>query len=1517
MIPILYEKGEIAFTSNGLGRLADCISCTVTEERNGIYECQFTYPVSGAMYSQITEGRILGVIHDDAHDIQPFDIYGRSAPINGTVTFYAHHISYRLGNVILKPMSAASCAAAMAAIPSNTYNACPFTFWTDKSASATFTNAVPSAVRAILGGQAGSILDVYGKGDYEFDKWTVKLHLNRGNDNGVAIRYGVNLTDLTQNVDVSSAYTAVVPYWLGAEGDLVTLPEGYVACTGMAVVPVPLDLSADFDEMPTVEQLRTKATARLESSRAWLPNENIRVSFIDLSHTEEYKNVAALQRVCLCDSVSVYCGDLDIYAVSMKVVRVVFNVLTEMYDEIELGDPRTTLAQTIAAQFEEVTADLPTTEQVRSMLSQGVENATAQITGALGGFVRFIYDANGKMQEIVIMDTDDISTAHKVWRWNSGGLGYSSNGYNGPYGTAITQDGAIVADYITSGVMNADLIRAGTITSPVGGTYWDLDNGIFVIGSNANIGGMSAGDIVDSIGSTVTAIDIEYAHNQDSSTAPTSGWSTVAPSWAAGWYIWQRTKMTTPDGVEYSEPTCISGRDGSSATPGLNQATLYLYRRAATQPSAPATSMTYTFASGELTGIPGGWFRAIPSGSDPCWVTSAAAISTDTAVTLTSNAWQTPVMLAYNGAAVANVVTLFAVSDSTIPPATSEFHELGEEIPWTDDNDNIITDDNDEPIYFMVDESPVPTSLTPYVWTFQRTTYTDGTVLDSTKAITAVYGEQGIGVAAIVEQYYLSTSDEEPTGGAWSERQPVWQPGTYIWTRSRITWTDDAVTTTEPVLARAINAANEAAAQADAKAESASAREQIIYHSAVSGTITMAANTTWVENSANAQNVWTTTRPVYNGGYPVLFVATQRQSVEQRAGTTCSCTTPVIDQTTTVIDGGHISTGTIDAGVVNVTNLKAGNITSGTLSADRIGASSITAGKIAAGAITADKIAAGAITADKLAAAVITSINNAQSTADSANSLEQLVYRSAAAGTSSMAAPTSWVSNSTGNQNTWTIKRPQYSSSYPVLFVATQRKTVDGTVTCTTPQIDQTTTVIDGGNIITGSITSGKIAAGAITSNKLDSDVITSINTAQSTANGANSLTQTIYKQAVSGTGSMSGTTTWVTATGESTSSDTAGLTPVWTTKRPTYRSKYPVIFVATQRKTVEGTVTCTTPLKDDTMTVIDGGHITTGAIDAGRISTGTLDASKITVTNLDGGSITAGSLSADKIKGGTLVLGGANNTNGYLSIKDASNNTIGRWDKDGIEASLGSLAFVRRSGNYSAKLNLGDSYTTLFSYTYSSSTMTNKAELKSGSFNMSSNSSERYEPGIRSTNSRYNWTACLDPREVSIGNSSSPDFYASIINGYLYCGVKGDLTVNGTKSRSVSTDQYSDRLLYCYETPSPMFGDIGEGVIGEDGFCYIPLDAVFAQTVTTAQYQVFLQKYGDGDCWVMERRGSCFIVRGTPGLVFGWEIKARQRDFDQLRLEKNVKPFAVPDTTYGEDAAQHIMDIQKEREIA
>lgn len=148
--------------------------------------------------------------------------------------------------------------------------------------------------------------------------------------------------------------------------------------------------------------------------------------------------------------------------------------------------------------------------------------------------------------------------------------------------------------------------------------------------------------------------------------------------------------------------------------------------------------------------------------------------------------------------------------------------------------------------------------------------------------------------------------------------------------------------------------------------------------------------------------------------------------------------------------------------------------------------------------------------AQSTAEAAQTAAEGAQASADNANAMEQLVYKSATSGTTTMAAPSSWITNTTGSQNVWTTKRPPYSQSYPVLFVATQRQAVDGTLTCTTPVIDQTTTVIDGGNIITGTITAGAIAAGSLTIGKLDSSTQAAIADGQDALAKAEANTSTL-----------------------------------------------------------------------------------------------------------------------------------------------------------------------------------------------------------------------------------------------------------------------------------------------------------------------------------------------------------------------------------------------------------------------
>lgn len=523
MIPILYHADETAFTSNGLGRLIDCVSCEVTEERNGIYECAFQYPLTGRFYQEMHDnGGIVGVIHDDAHDIQPFEIYKFSAPIDGIVTFYAHHISYRLSNVIVKPFTAATCAEALLKLKSESATQNPFTFWTDKGTQGAFTVKTPSALRALLGGQQGSVLDVYGKGDYKFDKWEVRLYSNSGTDTGVTIRYGKNLADIEHERDKSGTFSAVAPYWI-KEDVVVTLPEIYVVSPTVAaevfpwtiqtgeimqdgrgndidfnvpnIVVSPLDLSGNFEDEPTADQLREAALAYMANNEPWLPDENVKVDFVALWQTPEYENVAALQRVSLCDTVSVFYPELGVIQDKQKVIRVVYDVLAERYSSIELGRLRTTLAEAIAQPLQEDMAKELAEKPSQSDLEAAIDYATRLITGGLGGYVVMTPDANGYPQEILIMDTPDINTAVNVWRWNKNGLGHSHNGYNGPFSdVAITQDGKINANLITTGALNAGLITTGTMLANriLGGTLTLGGNGngngvLQVLDANGNV----------------------------------------------------------------------------------------------------------------------------------------------------------------------------------------------------------------------------------------------------------------------------------------------------------------------------------------------------------------------------------------------------------------------------------------------------------------------------------------------------------------------------------------------------------------------------------------------------------------------------------------------------------------------------------------------------------------------------------------------------------------------------------------------------------------------------------------------------------------------------------------------------------------------------------------------------------------------------------------------------------------------------------------------------------------------
>ena len=348
MIPILYESNETEFTSNGLGRLHDCISCECSEERNGIYEVKFEYPITGLHYSDILLGRIIAVSHDETGDIQPFDIYSYSKPYNGVVTFHARHISYRQSGIVATETNIDSAYSALTSLRINTSIHNPFAYDTDivKTGYLPYADGVPRTVKSFLGGGEGSILDTYG-GEYEFDRFHVQLWEQRGELKNITVRYGVNMTEFTDEMNYSDSYNACVPYWQGENsiviGQMQVLDnlnfDGRDYC-------VPLDVSDKFESMPSAGEVQLEGYNYMRNNQTYLPSRNIKVNFIQLKDSEEYKQFAGLEKCCLCDSVNVIFPLYDMAGV-FKIVRVVWDVLQERYLEMELGNLPTSLAQAL------------------------------------------------------------------------------------------------------------------------------------------------------------------------------------------------------------------------------------------------------------------------------------------------------------------------------------------------------------------------------------------------------------------------------------------------------------------------------------------------------------------------------------------------------------------------------------------------------------------------------------------------------------------------------------------------------------------------------------------------------------------------------------------------------------------------------------------------------------------------------------------------------------------------------------------------------------------------------------------------------------------------------------------------------------------------------------------------------------------------------------------------------------------------------------------------------------------
>ena len=505
MVPRLFNSTETEFTSEGLGRLADARRCEVTEARNGIYELLLEYPVTGKMLPEIGVGKYIWAIHDDSKVPQAFQIYEVNKPLEGWVRIRAWHISYALNFMVAKPYTASSSIEAVEKITDNIMGTplYAFTFTTDVVKAAEFNSDVPKSVRNLLGGSRGSLIDTYG-GELEFDMFEVRLKSSRGTDRGVVIKYGKNLTKLDRELDASNVYNSIVPYW--TDGEQIVVSNNVVVKQFQTQAhTVVMDASADFEEKPTQTQLRNWARAKLLARDTTKAKDNIKIDFVELWQTEEYKNIANLERVRLCDTVTVDYLKAGI-SVKAECIKVVYDALLERYVSVELGEPQTTLAQQIQEDTE--AAILPQVPN-KTAMAAAIDKATELITGGFGGYIKYKYLVDGTPSEMLIMDTPSEATATNIIRLNQNGLGFSTDGGT-TYANAWTIDGHLNADFITTGNLLASLITTGLLQDSSGKNYWNLDTGQFVT-KQGTIGGFTIDDTgLSSENATISPYGISF-----------------------------------------------------------------------------------------------------------------------------------------------------------------------------------------------------------------------------------------------------------------------------------------------------------------------------------------------------------------------------------------------------------------------------------------------------------------------------------------------------------------------------------------------------------------------------------------------------------------------------------------------------------------------------------------------------------------------------------------------------------------------------------------------------------------------------------------------------------------------------------------------------------------------------------------------------------------------------------------------------------------------------------------------
>lgn len=475
----LYKPNETDFTHNGIGVLdTNIYKANVEETLNGLFVFTFSYPLFAPHGLEI-DGQCLVKVPTPEGE-QLFRV-ASPMPSMGEIKVFCYHVFYDLVDNLIEDtfVENKSGQAAIDQIGGKTQYPHKFQFFSDIKKVSSSRLVRKNPVEALLDvGQDNSFLNRWG-GELQRDNFKVNMLVQRGKNRGVKIQHRKDLLGYEGEVDWQSPVTRIMPK--GYDGLL--LPEKYVDSPNINKYVNPKirvvefsnikakkdDNEKDEGAVPIEEAyklLREAAKRMYEVDKVDQPKATYKITFQELSQTEEYKEFALLQQVFLGDTITVEHKE-DNVDIQAKVISYKYDPIKEEYTDLMIGSYKKPFAD-ISGKIDQIVKD-EVSGMETSFLDKAKEAATDLINSGFGGHVRVYPD------RILIMDTKDEKTAKKVWQWNINGLGYSSKGINGPYGLAMTMDGSIVADYITTGTLTAALLKTGVVKG--NNLTIDLDSG--------------------------------------------------------------------------------------------------------------------------------------------------------------------------------------------------------------------------------------------------------------------------------------------------------------------------------------------------------------------------------------------------------------------------------------------------------------------------------------------------------------------------------------------------------------------------------------------------------------------------------------------------------------------------------------------------------------------------------------------------------------------------------------------------------------------------------------------------------------------------------------------------------------------------------------------------------------------------------------------------------------------------------------------------------------------------------